>query len=129
MTKRHEMSRNEASSRLLIELSRHVGQEKAVDMGELHRRVFGENPGNKINGTRALRTLITTLRKEGVPIGSVSSKTGGGYYICRAGSELDAFCKRLRRRALRALGMESKLRKVGLPELLGQMQLNLEEPR
>lgn len=113
--------------RLMSELSGRTGKSKAVDMGELYERVFGEPySSNKINGTRKLRQLITELRKEGVPICSVSTKDGGGYYLASAGSDLEDYCSRIRSRALKLLKMESDLRKVALPSLLHQIQLNLD---
>ena len=118
------ISNEEATSKILMILSRHVGIEKSLDMGELYTRVFDEPYSHKINHTRRLRTIITALRQKGVPIGSTAAKNGGGYYIVRAGSELDEYCGRLRRAALRKLFMESKLRKISMGELLGQMRLN-----
>ena len=45
-----------------------------------------------------------------------------------AGSELDDYCTRMYHLpALRKLKMEAILRKVTLPELIGQMAMNLEE--
>jgi len=119
------ISNEEAVARLLMILSRHVGEEKAMDMGELYERVFGIPCSHKINQTRRLRKLITDLRKKGTPIGSTPAQNGGGYYIVRAGSELDAYCSRIRRRALNILDIEAKLRKLAMPELLGQMLMNL----
>ena len=121
-----QISNEEATSKILMVLSRHVGEEKAIDMGELYSRVFNEPYTHKINHTRRLRTIITALRRKGVPIGSTAAKNGGGYYLVRAGSELDSYCGRLRRAALNKLSMEAKLRKISMPELLGQMQLNME---
>ena len=109
--------------RLLAILTRHVGHEKAVDMGALFEQVFGREWHNKINDTRELRTLITEARDEGVPICSVSRQQGGGYYLAAVDSELQDYLKRLRGRALRALQREARLRRQSLPELLGQMQL------
>jgi len=121
-----DISNEEATSKILMVLSRHVGEEKAIDMGELYSRVFNEAYTNKINHTRRLRMVITALRRKGIPIGSTSAKNGGGYYLVRAGSELDAYCRRLREAALNKLWMEARLRKISMPELLGQMQLNME---
>jgi len=121
-----QVSNEEATSKILMILARHVGEEKAIDMGELYSRVFDEPYTHKINNTRRLRTVITALRQKGVPIGSTAAKNGGGYYLVRAGSELDAYCGRLRRAALNKLLMEARLRKISMPELLGQMQMNME---
>ena len=123
--KKDVMSKEEATVRLMVVLSRHVGEEKAIDMGDLYQRVFDRPCDHKINHTRELRKLITMLRREGVPIGSTSVQNGGGYYLCRAGSELNTYCDRLIRRGINALDIVSKLRKVALPELLGQMRLSL----
>lgn len=118
------ISNEEATSKILMILSRHVGMEKSLDMGSLYERVFDKPYTNKINHTRRLRTIITALRQKGVPIGSTAAQNGGGYYLVRAGSELDEYCGRLRRAALNKLALESKLRKLSLPELLGEMQFN-----
>ena len=123
---KNHVSNEQATSRVMIILSRHVGREKALDMGELFSRVFNEPYNHKINNTRRLRTIITALRRKGVPIGSTAATNGGGYYIVRAGSELDEYCGRLRRAALNKLALEAKLRKISMPELLGQMQMNFE---
>lgn len=111
--------------RLMSELASRAGRGRAMSMGELYEAVYGEPYEDKINGTRRLRHLITELRREGVPICSASTKEGGGYYLASAGSELDDYCSRLRSRALKLLAMESNLRKVTLPSLLHQIQLNL----
>jgi len=109
---------------LLRILYRHIGAGQKIGMGELYREVFGEEWHNRINDTRALRTLITELRHEGVPICSVASNNGGGYYLASAGSELTGYCERLRTQALKKLKLEAKIRRVSLPDLIGQMAMN-----
>ena len=121
-----ELAKQVHKARLLNELTHHVGEEHAADMGDLYRRVYQREWENKINHTRALRTLITELRQEGTPIASSSRRDGGGYYLVRSGSELTDYLNRIQHRALKILAMASRIRKIGLPELLGQMQLNLE---
>ncbi len=113
-------------ARLLAELSRHVGEVNAIGMAELFEAVFGENWRNRINDTRKLRSLVTMLRREGVPICSVSSRSGGGYYLAAAGSELRGYTERDKRRALRILARVSRIEKISLPELLGQMRIRME---
>jgi hypothetical protein len=107
-------------------LSRHIGRGKAINMAALFTEVYGAPPRNTITGTRRLREIITRLRTQGVPICSAADMDGGGYYLPAAGSELEAYCGRLRSQALKKLKQEAELRKVALPQLLGQIQMNLE---
>ena len=116
---------NMYKAKLLAELSRHIGKHNAIGMGELYSRVFDKSWGHKINDTRQIRRVVTTLRNEGVPICSASDCNTGGYYLASAGSELENYCSRIRRRGLQALMMEAKIRRTALPELLGQIQLSL----
>ena len=121
-----EIKREEATARLMMALSRHIGRARAIGMGELYEHVFGRSWSNRINDTRQLRKLITVLRKKGVPICSCVSKSGGGYYLASAGSEFDEFCTRMYRvPALKKLQKEEIMRKIALPELMGQIVMNL----
>ena len=117
--------RDNQKLKLMTEISGRIGRSRAIGMGELYEIVFEEPYESRINGTRKLRSLVTELRKEGIPICSVSSSGGGGYYLASAGSDLDDYCRRIRTRALKLLQMESKLRKTALPTLLHQIQLDL----
>ncbi len=110
---------------MLSILTRHVGIEKAIGMGELYERVYGRPWKNRINDTRALRSLITELRYEGALIGETRSKSGGGYYLARSAHEMAGFFRKRKREALQKLYMISRMQNVGLAELLGQMQLSL----
>ena len=75
------MKKAEAQTRLLQTLSRHVGVEKALGMAELFELVYGRPVADRINDTRVLRKIITSLRLGGAPIASVSRPDGGGYYL------------------------------------------------
>jgi len=119
------MTKTELKNRLLATLARHIGKNKAIGMAALYEEVWGRPWRDKINDTRELRKLITELRNEGVPICSVTTKEGGGYYLASAGSELEAYCSKLRTSALKKLALEAKLRNMTLPELLGQLTLSL----
>ena len=112
-------------ARALAILTRHIGEEKAIDMGELYRRVFDKDWNHKINDTRPLRNIITILRNEGCLIGDTRSSKGGGYFIARSVSELNEFFDRRTHEALKKLRMVSNMKKIGLAEMLGQMALNL----
>jgi len=120
-----EGERQKAKGRVLMILTRHVGREKAIGMGELYEQVYGERWHNRINDTRELRRVITELRYEGSLIGETRSKSGGGYYLARSVSELNSFFDKRKREALKKLDLISKMKKIGLPELMGQMIMNL----
>jgi len=107
-------------------LADHVGEASAIGMAELYQQVFGRPWDNRINDTRAMRTVITIMRNEGKPICSVSSSNGGGYFLAAAGSELTAYLKRGEHRALKILSRNARLKKLSLPDYLGQMRINVE---
>ncbi len=119
MSEQHEL-------RLIKALADHVGQANAIGMGELYQQVFGRPVDHRINDTRNLRELITRLRREGMRICSNSDQHGGGYYLASAVSEMEDYLRRLRKQGLKKLAQEANLRKIALPELLGQIVLNLE---
>lgn len=112
--------------RILGKLAEHIGAHNAIGMAELYEAVFGRPWSHKINDTRALRILITILRDEGVPICSLSTTSGGGYYLAAVGSELADFLRRGERRALSILARNARIKKVSLPNYLGQIKLNME---
>ncbi len=118
------MEKEQAKLRLLVEMAKHPGRSNIIGMGELYERVFDQHWTNRINDTRALRTLITELRTEGVPICSEN----GGYYQTSSASELEAYCQRLRSQGLNKLKLEAKLRKKTMPDLLGQIAMSYRQP-
>lgn len=71
---------------------------------------------------RAVRDLITSARLEGHPICGTPAH---GYYIAVEAAELEQTCQFLRSRAMHSLVLESRLRKVPLAVLLGQLPLAL----
>ena len=112
--------------RLLYVLHNHVGEANAIGMAALYEAVFDRPWTDRINHTRSLRTLITLMREEGVAICSVSSQSGGGYYIAAATSEFLKFLRKNERRALLILMRNAKMKKVSLPDYLGQLKLEME---
>lgn len=111
-------------ARLQVEMDRHIGRQRAIGMGELYELVFLKRWNNRINDTRDLRTVITELREQGAAICSYCSGDGkGGYYKPSAGSELEDYCRRLRKSALKKLILEAKIRRISKPEMLGQLEL------
>lgn len=124
--KLNEIDTQENRSRLLAALTSHIGSTHAIGMAALYEAVFDRPWDHRINDTRPLRMLITKLRQEGIPICSVSNQDGGGYYLASAGSELNDYLRRSEIRALKILSRNAKIKKVSLPDYLGQMRLNME---
>lgn len=110
-------------SKLLMLLMQHIGSANAIGMGELYQAVYGDSWRHRINDTRNLRHLITALRRDGVPICSRASCTSGGYWVASASSELAEYCQRIRSRAVKALALECRIRKISMAELVGQLSL------
>jgi hypothetical protein len=121
-----EIDTQEHRNRTLATLTSHIGQANAIGMAALYEAVFDRPWEHRINDTRALRILITIFREEGVPICSVATSSGGGYYLPAAGSEVANYLRRDERRALKILGRNSKIKKISLPNYLGQLCINME---
>jgi hypothetical protein len=126
MTKSEEIEYLRIKGKISATLALHIGEPNAVGMGELYEAVFGAPWENRINDTRRLRTYITRLRREGIPVCSVTSSDGGGYYLPAGSSELVDYLRRSKVRALKILLRVAKIQRVSLPELLGQMRLEME---
>ena len=116
-------------NRLLSQLSGRISEPNAISMPALFEAVYDRPWHDKVNGTRDIRKLITELRDEGVPICSSTAQTGGGYYLAAAGSELTNYLRRQQRRALQILSRNAKIKKISLPNYLGQLRLETEGTR
>lgn len=125
VTSKIEIDSMEFRHRLLNELTSHVGAANAIGMPALYQAVFERPWDDRINDTRRIRKLVQIMRMEGVPICSVSTKPGG-YYLAAAGSELADYTRRYEGRALRILKTIAKIRKISLPNYLGQIKLDME---
>ena len=111
-----------ARTRLYALMMQHIGPDRKIGMGELYETTFGRSYNNRINDTRLLRRFVTEMRAEGMPVLS----DGAGYWLSASASELNGYCDRSKKRALAMLARVSRMKKVSLPEYLGQMQLELE---
>lgn len=98
---------------VLAALQAHVGQANGVSAAALADYLGIEE--------RTLRQHITDLRREdGV---AVCGHPSTGYYIAGTAQDLERTCAFLRARAMHSLTLEARLRKIPLPELLGQLTL------
>lgn len=117
--------RREFKSRLKSVMMNHVGPSRKIGMGELFEEVFEEGYGHRINDTKFLRVLVDELQKEGIRICSSRSSVNGGYWLAATPTELNGYCDGLKTEAVRKLAKVAGLQRQALPELLGQMALNL----
>lgn len=97
---------------VLAALGCHIGAENGVTAERLAAQI-GTTP-------RELRKHISTLREQGV---AVCGTPRFGYFVARTDAELEDSCAFLRRRALHSLALEARLRRITLPDLIGQMKL------
>ncbi len=69
---------------------------------------------------RMLRTLVSAAREDGL---AISATPDTGYYVAETAEELAECCAFLRGRAMKTLRIEAQLRRIPLPDLLGQLHL------
>jgi biotin operon repressor len=100
-------------TQLLNLLARHQGRETGINAKHLAMQL-GLSP-------RKLRLLVSAAREEGIAICGTPST---GYYIAQTPEELAESCAFLEHRALKSLRLLSRMKKVSLPTLMGQLLLN-----
>jgi hypothetical protein len=115
-----------ARTRLYMIMLQHVGPDRKVGMGQLFREVFKRPWKHRINDTRLLRKLITEMRNDGQAVMSSTSSSRGGYWIASSASELNAYTEKEKKAAIKVLARLARMKKVSLPDYLGQMKLELE---
>jgi predicted esterase YcpF (UPF0227 family) len=93
----------------------HQGRASGIPCRELAVKV-GATP-------REVRQAVTELREAGI---AVCGHPLTGYYLAETAEDLEHTCRFLRARALHSLRLESALRKQPMPDLLGQVRMELE---
>jgi len=116
------MDKNLAFKALLI-LQKHHGRQNAISMKDLYEQVFERECKDKITSTRGIRKILTELRELGFPICSAMIGRNRGYYIAETAEEIREFCKTMENRAMKTLMLISRIKKLPLPEYLGQLSL------
>ncbi|ARO88143.1 HTH domain-containing protein [Nitrosospira lacus] len=99
-------------NQVLFTLSNHIGKGRGISVKQLSTLV-GVNP-------RMVRLHVSQLREEGY---AVCGTPRTGYYMAETAEDLEETCKFLRGRAMHSLVLEAALRKMPLPDLIGQMKL------
>lgn len=97
---------------LLSILASHIGKDNGMPVAVLAKLLDITE--------RQVRELVTELRMDGT---AVCGTPKTGYYIAANPEELAETCEFLRGRALKSLTLESRLRNISLPDLLGQIHL------
>lgn len=100
------------ASALLAYMSSHIGRARGVGVEAIARFFNWEE--------RLVRSLVTELREAGH---AICGHPSDGYYIAETAEELESSCKFLRARAMKSLRIEARLRRMPLPDLLGQLKL------
>lgn len=104
---------------VLTVLSRHIGEARGIHITALVRELKGDLLPDPVAERRA-RAIISELREEGV---AVCGHPATGYYVAATAEELERSCQFLRSRAMHSLQIESRLRRIPLVDLLGQLKL------
>lgn len=100
------------ASQLLTLLSRHIGKGNGIGVKQLALQLDTTE--------RGIRTLISELRED---CHAICGTPASGYYIAATPEELQHTCEFLRSRAMHSLTLESRLRKIPLTDLIGQLHL------
>lgn len=106
-------------AQVLSELQRHIGKANGIHVRELTQRITGQ----LVNGEpqeRKVRQVINDLRMDGAHICGHPST---GYFMAATPEELEETLQFLRSRSLTTLTLESRMRRVSMPDLLGQIHL------
>ena len=113
------MKHDRRKADVLRALGRHIGRVRGIKAADLVREIIGSIDDDYFN-ERRLRIYISELREEGI---AVCGHPSTGYFIAENDEELEESCRFLRTRAMHSLVLESRLRKIPLPDLLGQLHL------
>lgn len=97
---------------VLAVLAGHIGHRAGIDAVSLAARCAMTE--------RRLRRCISALREDGV---AVCGRPETGYFIAETAEELDEAIEFLRARAMHSLQLISKLRRIPLPDLIGQLRI------
>jgi len=105
---------------VLAALSQHIGKARGLSAKDLVAQITWERATDA--QCRMLRHVIEELRHEGHHI---CAHPSNGYFIAANSQELNEACEFLLSRAMTSLHQISKMKKVSLPDLHGQLGLKL----
>jgi len=110
----HDLTRDT----LLIALRSHIGRATGVTGTVLCQEVLGRTPTGA--DERQLRNLVVELRLEGH---HVCAHPRDGYFLAKTAEELEETCAFLRSRSMAGLQQISAMKRISIPDLIGQGRL------
>ena len=119
---------------VMLVLMKHQGRGNAVSVKDLTEIVnFKMQNANckdeeNISEVRVRQIVKHLIERHGKPIGSAVAEPSG-YFIITNAEEMEMVCKSLRHRWMSILYRECRIRQIGLPELLGQLALEMGDGR
>ena len=109
-----------SKSQVLAVLARHIGEDRGVHIEHLVAELLGSSERDS-NAERRVRALVSELREEGT---AICAHPSVGYFTAANEYELQRFYfDFLESRALKSLFLISRVKKIALPDLLGQLKL------
>ncbi len=113
-----DMTLSDEEARAMEILRRHPGRKRAIQVRGIAACLAMDE--------RYTRDLVRHLiDKHGAPIGSATSEPAGYYWIVSV-EEAIATYEALRHRGISILSRAARVKGIALPELLGQLRLELE---
>lgn len=97
---------------VLTVLQRHIGADCGITARDLAAAASITE--------REVRAQVSALREEGI---AVCGHPRTGYFIARTSAELETTVEYLKGRALHSLRLASRLTRIPLPDLIGQLKL------
>lgn len=102
-----------SKTELLNALSQHQGRDTGIGARALAAELAIP--------PRRLRTLVSECREEGI---AICGHPATGYFMATTPEELQQTCAFLEHRAMHSLRKLSRMKKVSLPDLMGQLMLS-----
>lgn len=101
-------------------MARHIGAARGVSVGNLVYELTGQPP--TLSAERQVRDVMLSLRLDGY---HVCAHPSTGYFMAASSTELEATCRFLVDRAMASLTQVSRMKRIALPDLYGQLRIPL----
>jgi hypothetical protein len=125
-----DRERELAKGRLLMEMTKHIGRNRAIGAGELFEIVL-QRPyeGNKMTGCRELRKLIEAVKygPEAVFIAHACCSIRPGYYLPSSDSERREYVARVERQLKTKIGRLARMNQMNAGAYAGQLALEIQD--